>query len=220
MLQSWYDLLFVHWPIAPEKLRPLIPPTLKVEVFNEQAWVGVTPFHMDMRPRGLRGLRLHFPELNCRTYVSYGGKPGVFFFSLDAGSRLAVWGARSFYQLPYFYSRMKVERKEKQIAYSSARVGSNASFAARYHPESGVRHSQPGPLEHWLTERYCLYTATGHHVHRAEIHHVPWPLQDASCEIQRNEVAAAAGIDLPKTAPLLHFAAKIDVLIWPLRPAD
>lgn len=220
MLQSWYDLLFAHWPVVPQKLRSLIPPAFEIETFDGQAWLAVTPFHMDMRPRGLPGLKLHFPEMNCRTYVSYRGKPGVFFFSLDAGSRLAVWGARSFYHLPYFYSQMKVERKEKQIAYSSARVESTASFVAIYQPASEVRHSHPGSLEHWLTERYCLYTSTRNHVYSAEIHHLPWPLQNASCRIEHNRIAAAAGIELPDAPPLLHFAERIEVLIWPLRPAD
>lgn len=220
MLQSWYDLLFAHWPVAPEKLRPLIPEVFEVDVFERQAWIAITPFHMDMRPRGLPGVKLHFPEMNCRTYVNYKGKPGVYFFSLDAGSRLAVWGARTFYHLPYFYSRMTVEETEKSIAYSSTRAGSVASFTARYRAESEVQRSQPGSLEHWLTERYCLYTSTSQQIYRGEIHHIPWPLQSASCEIEQNGIAAAAGIELPNRPPLLHFAKQIDVLIWPLRRAD
>lgn len=220
MLQTWYDLLFAHWPIPAEKLRPLIPSVLEIDTFDREAWVAVTPFHMDLRPRGILGVRLRFPELNCRTYVSFRGRPGVFFFSLDAGSRLAVWGARSFYALPYFYSRMKVDNVEKQITYSSRRMASPATFTACYQPESTVWRSQPGTLENWLTERYCLYTCTRQHVYWGEIHHVPWPLQSASCEFRENRIAAAAGIELPDTAPLLHFAERIDVLIWPLRRAD
>jgi uncharacterized protein YqjF (DUF2071 family) len=220
MQQTWYDLLFAHWPVLPEKLRPLIPAALEIDTFDRQAWVAVTPFHMNLRARGIPGLRLHFPELNCRTYVSFRGKPGVFFFSLDAGSRLAVRGARTFYALPYFYSRMKVDRREKQITYSSRRAGSPAAFTARYQPESVVRRSQPGTLENWLTERYCLYTFTRQHIYRGEIHHIPWPLQSASCEVGENGIAAAAGIELPALAPILHFAESIDVLIWPLRRGD
>lgn len=220
MLQTWYDLLFAHWPVPAEKLRPLVPKTLEIDTFDSQAWVAITPFHMDVKPRGTAGLKLHFPEMNCRTYVRFRGKPGVFFFSLDAGSRLAVWSARTFYSLPYFYSRMRVEVKEEGIDYSSQRLGSTATFAASYKPEPVIRQSQPGTLEHWLTERYCLYTCTRQHVHRAEIRHVPWPLQNASCEIRENGIAAAARIKLPDAVPILHFARKIEVLIWPLRRVD
>jgi uncharacterized protein len=162
----------------------------------------------------------HFPELNCRTYVEFGGKPGVFFFSLDAGSRLAVWGARTFYRLPYFYSRMSKQALTDGIQYDSRRTARDAVFVGKYRSEGLVRQSQKGSLEHWLTERYCLYTCTREHVYRAEIHHEPWPLQDAACEIQQNTIASAAGIPMPETAPLLHFAKQLDVLIWPLHRAD
>jgi uncharacterized protein YqjF (DUF2071 family) len=74
-----------------------------------------------------------------------------------------------------------------------------------------------GSLEHWLTERYCLYTVDAGRVFRAEVHHQPWPLQQAEADLEVNNVAAASGISLPSSPPLLHFARKLDVLIWPLQ---
>jgi uncharacterized protein len=220
MRQTWHNLLFAHWPISPEKLRPLIPQPLQLDRFDRSAWIAVTPFHMDLRARGIPAPPLHFPELNCRTYVTFGGKPGVFFFSLDAGSRLAVWGARALYLLPYFYSRMRVQRHGEQISYSSRRAGAKAALVAQYQPDSPMRRSQPGSLEHWLTERYCLYACTRSHIYRGEIHHLPWPLQNAICEIHENQIATAAGIQLPNISPVLHFASRLEVLIWPLRRVD
>lgn len=218
MMQSWHNLLFAHWPIAFRHLRHLVPDALELDLFHGQAWVAVAPFYLVMKPRTL-GIKHEFPEMNCRTYVTYKGKPGIYFFSLDAGSRFAVWGARTFYYLPYFYSRMEIQKAGDVVTYRSHRLSSPASFAGTYASQSAVRTSAAGTLENWLTERYCLYTVRGERVFRGEIHHAPWPLQDATAEIAQNTVAAAAGIQLPTTAPLLHFVSELDVLIWPLRLA-
>jgi uncharacterized protein YqjF (DUF2071 family) len=159
-----------------------------------------------------------FAELNVRTYVRFGGKPGVFFFSLDAASRAAVWGARTTYHLPYFYARMKVSEANGQLRYESFR-NDGAQFRGAYRPVGPVQLRTPGTLERWLTERYCLYTVFQGSVFRAEIHHAQWPLQDAEADIATNTMASAAGISLRQTPPLLHFSKRLDVLIWPLRRA-
>lgn len=222
MQQTWNDLLFAHWAVSREQLRRLVPSELPLDTFDGQCWVAVAPFHMS----GIRGRFMPpipgtsaLPELNVRTYVTYGGKPGVYFFSLDAGSRLAVWGAQTFYKLPYFFARMHVQDREGWTEYSSSRVGSPAEFRGRYRPVSPVRLRVPGSLEHWLTERYCLYTVSGGNVYRSEIHHAPWPLQDAEAEIQINTMAAAAGIEPSSAIPFLHFSKRLGVLIWPLEKA-
>lgn len=221
MQQTWNDLLFAHWPLSPEQMQPLVPPVLALDTFDGKCWVAVTPFHMS----GVRGRWLpsipgtsHFPELNVRTYVTYGGKPGVFFFSLDAASHLAVWGARTAYHLPYFFAGMKVTQEGEWFRYESAR-NANTFLQARYRPVAAVQLRAPGTLEHWLTERYCLYTIVDGSVYRGEIHHVPWPLQDAEAGIAVNTMASAAGIQLPKIPPLLHFSKRLEVLVWPLKKA-
>lgn len=219
MTQGWYNLLFMHWPIPVNVLQTLIPRPLELDTCHGSAWLGITPFDLRIKPRGLPTIS-HFPELNCRTYVTYGGKPGVFFFSLDAGNRLAVWGARAFYRLPYFYAQMELQEKVGMVSYSSRRIHQSASFKANYRPVGEVRLASPATLEYWLTERYCLYTYSHGALFRGEIHHVPWPLQHAAGEIIENTIAAVQGIPLPETAPLLHFARQLDVLVWPLRRAN
>jgi uncharacterized protein len=223
MKQVWHDLLFAHWPIPREKIRPLVPAQLALDTFNGPCWVGVVPFWMSgIRARGvppLPGLSC-FAELNVRTYVRYDDKPGVYFFSLDAANRAAVWAARTFYHLPYFFASMSTVERDGSIRYSSIRRRIAAEFCGTYKSTSPVRQPAQGSLEHWLTERYCLYTINNGHVYRGEIHHPPWLLQDATAEFEVNTVAAAAHIELPNAAAVLHFCRRQDVLIWPLHRAD
>jgi uncharacterized protein YqjF (DUF2071 family) len=220
MAQTWHDLLFAHWPIPIADLRPLVPAQFALDIFDGQSWVGIVPFWMSgVRPRGVPAIPglSRFPELNVRTYVTHGGKPGVHFFSLDAASLAAVKAARAFYHLPYFHATMRSEREGERINYVSSRRKSTAEFRAHYEPISPVEPALPGSLEHWLTERYCLYSVHNQRVYRGEIHHAPWPLQDAHAQIEINSMATAAGITLPNRPPLLRFARQLDVLIWPVR---
>lgn len=220
MRQTWNDLLFAHWPLPAEALAKKIPSPLELDLFEGKAWLAVTPFHMSgIRARALPPLpgTSAFPELNVRTYVRFGDKPGVFFFSLDAASRLAVWGARIGFRLPYFYADMEVRLNGERIRYHSRRREGNAELKARYGASSEVRLREKGTAEHFLTERYCLYSADHGRLWRAEIHHVPWPLQDAAAEFEINTMAAAAGIEATGAPELLHFAKRLDVLVGPLR---
>ena len=222
MTQIWHELLFAHWPIKPEELRPLIPTILPLDTFDGKAWVGVVPFRMShVRPRGLPAVNglSQFPELNVRTYVSVNGIPGVYFFSLDAGNPIAVALARSLFHLPYFNARMRHLSLGESIHYRSHRTHRGAppaDFVATYGPTGPVVYSQRGTLAHWLTERYALYTYFGKHVYRGDIHHPQWPLQPADLTITCNTMAQAHHIDLPDTAPLLHYSHTQEVLIWPL----
>ncbi len=220
MKQIWHDLVFAHWPVSNDILRDLVPPLLTLDRFGGQGWVAVTPFRMSgVRARGLPALPglSSFPELNVRTYVTYGGRPGVYFFSLDAANLPAVWAARALYHLPYFHAAMRCEELDGAIHYHCRRQGTAAELIARYGPVADVRIRDNDSVERWLTERYCLYTVHRGRVYRGEIHHRPWPLQDAHADFMVNTVAQAAGIGLPKTAPLLHFARRLEILIWPLR---
>jgi uncharacterized protein len=223
MGQTWKDLLFAHWRVPPETMRAHVPPELSLDVFDGGAWIGVTPFE-------LTGLRLiatppiprvsTFLELNVRTYVTAGGKPGILFFSLDASSALAVQAARRYYKLPYFRARMSAERAGASVEYSSERLGSAPRqfvFKGRYAPAGEVFQARPGSLEYFLAERYCLYTVAEGRLFRGEIHHPPWPLQRAEAAIDVNTMAPP-GIET-SGEPLLHFAGRQDVVIWSLRPA-
>lgn len=225
MQQTWSKLLFAHWPLKAEILRPLIPTAFTLDTFDNTAWIGVVPFYMsNVRFRGLPALPTTgaFCELNVRTYVLYQGAPGVWFFSLDASSRLAVLGARLAFRLPYFHARMRLKVEGDSLAYHSQRIhrgAEPAAFAGRYQPVSPVFRSRPDTLEYWLTERYCLYASDRQgRIYRSDIEHLPWPLQTAEAELQSNTMTQAASIHLPGTQPLLHYAERVEVKAWYLRP--
>ena len=224
MGQTWDHLLFAHWRVPEERLRPLVPSALQLDTFDGSAWLGVTPFVVvGLRLRGTLPLpRVStFPELNVRTYATFGGKPGIWFLSLDAGSALAVQAARRTYRLPYFRARMSAERRGEWIDYSCARsegAGRPFVFNGRYRPTGPVFNAEAGTLEYFLAERYCLYAEEGGRLFRADIHHPPWPLQTAEAEIELNTMPPS-GVEVGDDEPLLHYAARQDVVIWPLAPA-
>jgi uncharacterized protein YqjF (DUF2071 family) len=224
MRQSWLDLLFAHWPVPAAALRALVPPSIEIQEFDGTSWVGVVPFRMEgvmARPLpDVPGVSA-FAELNLRLYVAVDDKPGVWFVSLDAASRLAVWAARRFFHLPYFLADMQAEDDGARIHYRSVRrgAGPRVAFSGAYRPTSDVVAARPGTLEHFLTERYCLYTQTrAGALLRANIHHAPWPLQRASAEIAENTIGDAQGIALPGPPTLLHFSRRLDVVVWPIEP--
>lgn len=223
MAQRWRDLLFAHWPVDPECLRPLIPEGLTLDCHTGAAWVSITPFRLEgLRPRGLPALPLlsSFPELNFRTYVTTARKPGVFFFSLDAARTVAVMGARAAFHLPYFLAAMQVATtRDGAIEYRSHRTGSErpAEFQALYRPvpQMSPLPAEPGTIDHWLTERYCLYAVDrAGRLYRTEIHHAPWALQPVEAKILWNTVSTAAGIELPPQPTLTAFARRLDVVVW------
>jgi len=186
--------------------------------------VGVVPFRMEgVVPRPLPDLPWisAFPELNLRLYVQVGGKAGIWFISLDAANPVAVWAARRFFHLPYFHADMIVTSENGRIRYSSERrsKGARVAFKGTYWPTGGVVEAKRGTIEHFLTERYCLYTqARDGTILRANVHHLPWPLQEATAEIEENAIAQPQGIELQGPPGLLHFSRRLDVAIWPVEP--
>jgi uncharacterized protein len=224
MHQDWGKLLFLHWRIEEQQLRPHIPERLTIDTFDGSAWIALTPFTMwDMRAfppflPAFPGLsRMH--ELNVRTYVHLDGVPGVWFFSLDANSTVAVMAARAFFHLPYFTAEMELEQDGDRIVYSSSRTdsgGPEAKFDATWEIGETLPFSQPGSLEFFLTERYCLYSARKEKLYRARIFHEPWPLQKAETSSLESTMIESHGLTTPKGAPLLHYAEEISVDIWPI----
>ena len=218
MGQTWDDLLFVHYRVPVERLRPLVPDGLEVQEHSGSGWLGVTPFVVTgLRARGLLPLPFasSFRELNVRTYVTREEKPGIWFFSLDASSRLAVEAARRLYRLPYFEADISLRRRGEQILYDCSRDDGKA-FSAAYRPNGAVFGAQPGSLEHFLTERYCLYAEHGEALYRADIHHRPWPLQPAETQVDLDTMPP---VKVSEGEPLVHYSARQDVVIWRLDPA-
>ena len=230
MSQRWCDLLFAHWPVPATALRSWIPERLEIETIDGTAWIAVVPFRMEaVRPRFLPavpGLSA-FPEINVRTYVNLDDRPGVFFASLDATNPVAVSLARRLFSLPYYRARMSSRTEGDAVVYRSIRTHAGApavQFEGRYGPTGNVFHSRLGTLEHFLTERYCLY-ASGSSVgrpsgslYRAEVDHVPWPLQRAEASIEINSLLEPLGLgSTVEQMPHLLFARSIGVRVWPLR---
>lgn len=224
MGQSWVRLLFAHWRVDAGELRRVVHPLLPIDSFDGSAWIGVTPFRVE-------GLRLHltpplplvhsFGEVNVRTYVTVDGRPGIFFFSLDAASRFAVESARRIYRVPYFHARMGLRRAGDELEFHSRRTqgdGPPAELRVRYRPDGGERFEpRPGTLEHFLTERYCLYTLDERQrVLRGDIHHEPWRIRTATASIAANTMGRQIGLELD-ARPLLHLAERQDVLFWRLQ---
>jgi uncharacterized protein len=219
MGQTWDDLLFSHYRVKAADLRGLVSDQVEVEEHSGSAWLGVTPFAVvGLRPRGLPAFPFvsSFLELNVRTYVSREGKPGIWFFSLDASSRLAVEAARRFYRLPYFQASISLTRQGETCSYECSRH-SGKVFSGSYRPAGDAFEAENGTLEHFLTERYCLYTEDRGSLYRAEIHHRPWQLQPAEAQIDLNTMPPSA-LQLDDE-PLLHYSARQDVVIWPLARA-
>lgn len=228
MAQRWNDLLFMHWDVEPGRLRSLVPQVLPLDLRDGRAWISITPFRLShWRPRGLPPLAgvSSFLELNVRTYVVVDGKPGVYFFSLDAGNALAVAGARLAYRLPYHRAVMSMHRTtDGTFHYLSRRLNGGdraAELIVRYRPVGVPTPAPAGSLDHFLAERYCLYTVDHRlRVWRTNIHHRPWPLQPAEVAIERNTMGEAAGITLDANPHHSSYAYRLDVSVWWPERAD
>jgi uncharacterized protein len=220
MHQSWDKLLFLHWEMPVEELRPLIPESLSIDTYDGKAWISVTPLHIyDLRPKFMPALPyvswLH--ELNVRTYVHYDGVPGVWFFSLDANSALAVWGARTFFKLPYYNAEISLKTDGRKVTFASARSRENAELAVSWTIGDRLPLAEPDSLDFFLVERYCLYAADGEATYRCRIHHEPWPLYKVDdLSLSRSNVVEADGIPTPIGEPLRHCGGPVHVDVWPL----
>ncbi|HEU5141140.1 MAG TPA: DUF2071 domain-containing protein [Bacillales bacterium] len=219
MKQTWRHLLFAHWPVSPDVIRPYIPKSLELDTYEGKAWVGYIFLQVrGMRPRYLPPVPMmsSFPELNVRTYVTYGGKPGVYFISLDAASFPGVQGAKLFFHLPYAYARVSLSGGDRQFECDCRRVGSPKAFKASYQPVSEVYQANPGSLDYWLSERYCLYTEHKSHLFRGEILHDPWPLQQAEAEISKNTMVDFDGATQSQPE-LVHYVKQQTAVMWGLK---
>jgi uncharacterized protein len=231
MFMRWLSLAFIHWPVSVEQIRrmnPAIPPGLEIDTFDGSAWVGLVPFTMrDVRPTwspSIPGFS-HFHECNVRTYVRRPGdsdsESGVWFFSLDAASRPAVWGAKTFFHLPYFHSRIILNRKNDLAEYEVNRVGdASARMRCSWRVGEPMSASSPGSLEHFLTERYSLFAADiRQRLFRGRIRHAPWPLRRATLESLDDRLLPAAGLPAISGDPVVFAAEELAVHAWSIEPA-
>jgi uncharacterized protein len=223
MQQRWAELGFLHWPVPVAALRGLVPDALTIDTYERQAYVGVIPFTVTgARPMLMPPLPWvsDFHEINVRTYVHLGGAdPGVWFFSLDASNPVVVAAARALFRLPYHHARMEMDVDAGGVDFRSERASSeSAIFAARYEPRGRAEAPAVGSLEYFLAERYLLYTSADRRLWQAQVHHEPYPLQEARAEVMVEGLVDAAGIERPEgQPPLAHFAREVNVEIFALR---
>lgn len=225
--QRWNDLLLAHWPLSPSLLAPLLPEWLEVDTYQSKGWLGAVPFWLDRlkihHVPTVPGVR-RFPDLNLRTYVrdKFTHTPGVYCFSMDASNLIAVGVARTLYHLPYHWAEMRLEeRSEREFAFYSRRrlAQRDVVFKVRYRglgPTCRTAEIRPGSFEYFITERSCLFSANqaGEPI-RASLHYIPWPLEEAEAEIERNDLPASIGIDFPDSEPVLHYSRRMALYIWP-----
>lgn len=232
MKQSWSDLLFLHWPVSAADVRPLVPAALEIDTFEGHAWVGLVPFTVSgARVRFMPPLPFvsSFHEVNVRTYVHHHGRhPGVWFFSLDASNALVVEAAKRLYKLPYRSAHIEMSASEpdpatgspprRLVEFSSRRIaGDPPDVDVCYGAGDFPRPATPGTLEHFLVERYILYSSDKDGLYRARVHHAAYPVQAGVVDaLRRESLIAAAGIQRPDKDPLAHYAKRVDVDIWPL----
>ena len=217
--QSWCDLLFAHWPVSPSSVRHLVPSELEIDEFDGATWVGLVPFQMEgvtLRPFPAIPFFSAFPELNLRLYVKHEGRSGVWFLSLDASRLVAVLAARRFFHLPYHHASMAVGRRAEGVEYSSVRLSDpSIRFQSAYAPMGEVSEARAGTLDHFLTERYCLFALNREQrIERTDIHHRPWPLQKAEVRISENSMGTPHGLRLEGPPAVVHFARRLDVVVW------
>ncbi len=224
MRQRWRNLLFSHWPIPLETLRRHIPSELEIDTYQGRAYLGVIVFMIEgIHLRGLSSLSLTpvFSEVNLRTYVHYQGKPGVFFLSLDVGDWASYTIAKRWYRLPYKKALISFQKEGQSFACQSVRKGTidpPISFGVKYAPASEVYVPKEGTLDHWLTERYCLFsTNNGSNIYCGEIHHRPWPLQKAKADISKNTLFTPFRMEGSEGKPICHFSKGLDTLFWNIK---
>ncbi len=221
MYQQWRSLLFVHWPIDADKLQPLIPSPLVVDQFDGKAWIGLVPFEMkNVRPKCLppSPWLSTFAETNIRTYVRYNGSnPGVWFFSLDAANAVAVHIARTLFRLPYFKASMNLSVRDNVVSYCGERNDRSAWYEVEAAFHGDFYNAMPGTLDHFLAERYLLFTENNGRIYTGQVHHTPYPLFGASIKYCRQTLTNAAGINVDGDPPSVLYSPGVDVRISPIQ---
>jgi uncharacterized protein len=227
--QNWHHLLFLHWDVPYAELQALVPPGLTVDTFEGKAYIGLVPFTLTgVRPVGTPALPWisSFHEINVRTYVHMNGRdPGVWFFSLDASSSIAVAAARAAYKLAYYSAAIEFAASKDAMPVidfhstrDDGRGPSPAHAHIRYQPVEGpASPAPPGTLEHFLVERYILYSEDEQRrLHRARVHHQPYPVQRADVLELDETLIWAAGVKRHDSVGLRHYAREVNVKVYPL----
>ena len=223
LAMEWRDFLFVHYPIDPDYVEPLVPPSLELDTFDDRAWVSVIPFVNErVRPAFVPGeLGIRLPELNVRTYVTFEGTEAIYFFSLDADGLMSVLAARWFHHLPYFNAKITHTVDGECISFSSRRThpgARSASLQASYRPNGPAVTVSDGSRSAFLLQRHRFYTEdTYGRLRYTDVTHDPWRVAPASADISGNTMVQSSGIPDPDEPPILQYSPGLSVRIQPSR---
>lgn len=221
MRQNWEDFLFLHWPIDPTLVRPLVPDAFEIDVYDSHGWISLTPFcvtglHIRSAPE-IPGLT-DFAELNFRTYVHYQGVPGVWFFSLDASRILPVLGAHIFFDLPYHNATIEMHKENGDCTFSTRRGADGTEFSAAWRSGRLLAAPDVDSLAYFLTERYCVYAGKGENITRTQIHHTPWTLSEGDVSFFRSNIFSTYNLPRPTSNPIAYASHQFGVEFWPPMP--
>jgi hypothetical protein len=225
MYHTWQELLFLHWTFDPAVIQRTLPEGLSVDTYEGRAYVGIVPFFMrEVRPRFLPAMPLvsNFLELNVRTYAyDQEGTPGVWFYSLDANQYLAVKAARLSFGLPYFHAWMAAGKDTKtgEVRYFCRRRVTDPQPGSffQYRGSGPVRQAEPGSLEFFLIERYALFSKYAEKIVMGQVHHMPYPVQDAELAFWDDRLLSLDGLPRPGKEPdAVHYSAGVHVQVYPL----
>lgn len=219
MTQTWENLLFCHWPVEYDVIRQHVPAELELDTYEGRCWIGIIPFQVNkMRLRKMPPvpyLRTYL-ELNVRTYVSYKGVPGVYFFTLDADKSLAVLGGKVGALLPYREAKIKMTKKRGFVHFESDACGPDwmkGKLKLHYQPVSRAYSPSADSLEYWLFERYCFFTIGKKNIYRGDIHHTRWKIEQAN--VLMEEVPSYLN-DIATHPPVCHYSHKKQAFMWML----
>lgn len=219
--QEWRDILFMHWPVPYEILKPYVPAPFKLETYNRQAWVSVILLQAkNSRLRGMPTMMSYpsFLQMNVRTYINFDGEPGIYFFSVDANHKLTVTTAKGLLKLPYELAEMEMKRDKDHIMFKSKRKKVNQivpSITANYRPSLQRIAHQRGTLSHWLTERYCFWLINGKRVMKGPLSHLPWELYDVTLDLNMTDMIPFLSDRYKQENPLVHYAKSVNAYLYP-----
>mgnify|MGYP001944847474 CR=1 FL=1 len=221
MKQGWENVLFLHWPMSTEYLRPLIPDALEIDTYGGQAWLGIIVFEMEgIYPRGFSRLSLtpRFSEINVRTYVTYKGEPGIYFLSIDVNNWASLHIAKRWYRLPYHPSKVSIQKEGDSIHFEGVRKKEPLYIKGSYSPKNEIFFSRADSLDYWLTERYRLYsTDLFSNLYTASIDHPPWVLQKVDVILNKNTLFSPFDFNLTVDKPVAHYSSGVQTNFWNIK---
>lgn len=219
--QEWHDVLFMHWPVPYEILRPYIPQPFSLETYDEQAWITIILFQAkNSRFRAMPNIMSYPPflQMNTRTYIQFDGKPGIYFLSVDVNHLLVQVASKRLLQLPYELANMDIKRDRDHISFKSNRINSGyllSHITANYRPLSQQVHHPQGTLSHWLTERYCFWLIKGTKIIKGPLSHEPWELDKVTVTLGKKDIIPFITMNDIQEKPIAHYAKFIHAHLHP-----